>query len=111
MPTERKHRGRRAEQKRKREEQEIEGNSSAPSADPLNWTYGEEHHVENETAIDTQTQGLFLGLLDEQEQEYFKSLDSLIETNLFATDEEKSIFLTNVHKELDGKELKVASSG
>lgn len=52
----------------------------------------------------------FFGMLDEDEQEYFKRADGMLESNSFADDEERSLFLANVYKEADGKELKIAQS-
>lgn len=52
----------------------------------------------------------FYGLLDEDEQEYFKRADSILELNQFADAEERHIFLANVYKETRGKELKLANS-
>ena len=48
--------------------------------------------------------------LDEDEQEYFKRADEMLELNQFADSEERSMFLASVWKEADGKELKIANS-
>lgn len=52
----------------------------------------------------------FFGMLAEQEQEYFRRADELLELNDFPSEEERRIFLQNVYKEARGKELKLASS-
>ncbi|CAK3964884.1 PLP-dependent transferase [Lecanosticta acicola] len=52
----------------------------------------------------------FFGMLSEQEQEYFKQADEMLESNSFATPEDRSIFLANVYREAEGKELKIAHS-
>lgn len=52
----------------------------------------------------------FFGLLTEEEQEYFRQADGLLESNNFPSPEERSIFLSNLYKEADGKELKIAHS-
>jgi len=52
----------------------------------------------------------FFGMLEEQEQEYFRRADELLELNDFPSAEERDIFLQNVYKEAVGKELKLASS-
>jgi len=52
----------------------------------------------------------FFGMLAEQEQEYFRHADELLELNDFPSAEEREIFLQNVYKEARGKELKLASS-
>jgi nucleolar protein 9 len=53
---------------------------------------------------------MFFGTLDEQEQEYFKRADDMLETNSFGDHEERSLFIANVYREADGKELKIAQS-
>ncbi|MBE7182397.1 MAG: hypothetical protein INR71_14535, partial [Terriglobus roseus] len=52
----------------------------------------------------------FVGLLDEEEQEYFKRADDMLELNQFEGPDERSLFLANVYREADGKELKLANS-
>lgn len=52
----------------------------------------------------------FFGMLEDQEQEYFRHADELLELNDFPSAEERDIFLQNVYKEAAGKELKLASS-
>ncbi|KAL2163428.1 hypothetical protein VTH06DRAFT_5485 [Thermothelomyces fergusii] len=52
----------------------------------------------------------FFGMLGEQEQEYFRHADELLELNDFPSAEERHVFLQNVYREARGKELKLASS-
>jgi nucleolar protein 9 len=52
----------------------------------------------------------FFGMLADEEQEYFRHADEMLELNDFSTDEERDLFLQNVYKEAEGKELKLASS-
>ncbi|KAK5662569.1 hypothetical protein OQA88_8482 [Cercophora sp. LCS_1] len=52
----------------------------------------------------------FFGMLEDQEQEYFRHADELLELNDFPSTEERDLFLENVYKEAVGKELKLASS-
>ncbi|KKF96840.1 Nucleolar protein 9 [Ceratocystis platani] len=52
----------------------------------------------------------FFGMLTDEEQEYFRSADEVLELNQFPTPEDRRIFLANVYKEARGKELKLASS-
>ncbi|KAF4455137.1 putative Nucleolar protein 9 [Fusarium austroafricanum] len=52
----------------------------------------------------------FFGMLAEEEQEYFRRADELLELNQFPSTEDRDIFLENVWKEAEGKELKLASS-
>lgn len=56
------------------------------------------------------TERPFFGMLDDEEQEYFRRADDMLESNSFADQEERDLFLTNVYKEADGKELKIAQS-
>ena len=56
------------------------------------------------------TERPFYGMLEDQEQEYFRRADELLEQNDFPSDEERSLFLANVYREAEGKELKIACS-
>ncbi|KAL8729683.1 MAG: hypothetical protein Q9181_004913 [Wetmoreana brouardii] len=115
MPKERKKRGRREEEKRKRED--AENSSSSKRQKPT-----DEGEVEIITSNDQQADGAyyvppsgpggmpFYGLLDEEEQEYFKRADTVLELNQFKDAEERVLFLANVYKEANGKELKIANS-
>lgn len=52
----------------------------------------------------------FYGMLEDEEQEYFRRADELLELNDFPSEEERSLFLANVYREAEGKELKIACS-
>jgi len=52
----------------------------------------------------------FFGHLADEEQEYFRRADELLELNDFPTVDDRDIFIENVFKEAHGKELKLASS-
>ncbi|KAK3677405.1 Glutamate decarboxylase 2 [Recurvomyces mirabilis] len=52
----------------------------------------------------------FFGMLDMDEQEYFKRADDMLEANSFGEQEERDLFLANVYREAEGKELKIAQS-
>ena len=52
----------------------------------------------------------FFGMLDEEEQEYFKHADEMLEMNSFDDAEQRQLFLGNVWREAEGKELKIANS-
>ncbi|KAF2011713.1 ARM repeat-containing protein [Aaosphaeria arxii CBS 175.79] len=127
MPKEHRKRGRRDEEKKRKREQHQDEETDAKRSkhaeedfqqlaiDPT--TGAEEEYYEDyqyeDGAIDgvTRPEALpFYGMLDEDEQEYFKRADELLELNQFADAEERSLFLENVYKEADGKELKIASS-
>jgi nucleolar protein 9 len=49
-------------------------------------------------------------MLEDEEQEYFRQADELLELNNFPGPEERSLFLANVYREAEGKELKIACS-
>ncbi|KAL1875962.1 hypothetical protein VTK73DRAFT_9673 [Phialemonium thermophilum] len=74
----------------------------------------DEGHSMNETATSswstTRPEKEFFGMLADEEQEYFRHADELLELNDFPSPEERDIFLQNVYKEAEGKELKLASS-
>ncbi|KAI9771470.1 MAG: Nucleolar protein 9 [Geoglossum simile] len=120
MPRENKRRGRRDEKKnekkRKRREEaealngskkqkfEDEADYVSFSGQRLNEGDGTRESVGEVREIP------FYGLLNGGEQEYFKRADEMLELNQFNSAEERSLFLENVYKEADGKELKIANS-
>ena len=111
MPQIHKARGRRANKKRKREDEENELDPERPTFhyvnDVENMVGGPQLHgdvTEGPPAIQ------FYGMLDDSEQEYFKGADSMLDLNQFANSEERSLFLASVYKEAKGKELRIANS-
>jgi len=118
MPKENKHaRGRRDAKKgkRKRTDEENDGyrTKRQKSRD------GEEIHflgmdnaelLDDKAHLSNTTERPFFGLLGDEEQEYFRRADELLELNDFPSAEERSLFLANVYKEAEGKELKIANS-
>ncbi|KOS18175.1 Nucleolar protein 9 [Escovopsis weberi] len=52
----------------------------------------------------------FFGMLADEEQEYFRRADEMLELNQFPSREERDVFLQSVFHEARGKELKLASS-
>lgn len=133
MPKEHKKRGRREEKKRKRENEDGEEDipskrrrsQEAEGAVDLTVKGDDFGHelgyipiaVQDGTEIGEEHMshtGLgdlpFYGLLDEDEQEYFKRADSMLEFNQFADVEERNLFLASVYREANGKELKIANS-
>jgi len=118
MPQENKKRGRRAEtQKRKLEELDEQADQKRRKTDNGNVQPEEEiergHGQHPDTCLFASRQELtstpFYGLLDEEEQEYFRRADDMLEVNQFDP-EERTLFLANVYKEAEGKELKLAHS-
>lgn len=126
MPKEHRKRGRREDKKRKREEDEEEAGqpehtkrqrSQEAGEDDVQFILGRENGAaygqqEGDNSFQHEQPGemQFYGMLDEQEQEYFKQADSTLDLNQFADAEEKTLFLNNLWKEVRGKELKIANS-
>ncbi len=138
MPTEHRKRGRREEKKRKRDQHDADQQQKRHKPEDHvedvlkqyddTQQYDENHHDhhhdhhhadqpayndDDNTALDGLTRPgamPFYGMLDEDEQEYFKRADEMLELNQFADAEERAMFLANVWKEADGKELKIANS-
>ena len=119
MPKEHKKRGRREEKKRKREEDNDNDLSSKKELKDEDHNSEEvEIIVDGDAAVrhsrlavlEPPCETPFYGLLDEGEQEYFRRADEMLEVNQFADAEERNLFLTNVYREANGKELKIASS-
>lgn len=52
----------------------------------------------------------FYGLLTEEEQEYYASVNNNITSDDFESEEDRNAFILAVHRESTGKEIKVASS-
>lgn len=52
----------------------------------------------------------FFGMLDDDEQEFFKQADQTLEADSFEGPEARANFLRSVFKEAEGKELKIAQS-
>lgn len=117
MPKENKHsRGRRGEEKNKRKragDDEAPATKRQKSQDPIDTQdvvpVMDSVHVPMEDA-EEKAERPFYGMLEDEEQEYFRRADELLELNDFPSEEERSIFLANVYKEAEGKELKIACS-
>ena len=126
MPREHKtKRGRREEKKEekklKRKRERADDNTSRQKKqksqeDPAEDTDVEITGLDNDyiPLIDEEEAGAterpFYGMLEDEEQEYFRHADELLELNDFPSEEERSLFLENVYREADGKELKIACS-
>lgn len=119
MPKEHKKRGRREEKKRKLEEDNDNDLSSNKKLKDENLDTedvefvvdgSDAAHHSIPSAFEPLGETPFYGLLDEEEQEYFRRADEMLEVNQFADGEERNLFLTNVYREANGKELKIACS-
>lgn len=123
MPREKQKRGRRAEDKskkdaikRKRDEipDEQEAKRLKPSTvDSCNEPSHEEDYIplgeeqeDNAPPVDAP----FFGFLDTEEQEYFSRANEVLELNQFQDAEERRLFVDSVYQEASGKELKIACS-
>lgn len=117
MPKENKHsRGRRGEEKNKRkraDDDETPATKRQKSQGPIGAQdvvpAMDNGDVPMEDA-EEKAERPFYGMLEDEEQEYFRRADELLELNDFPSEEERSIFLANVYKEAEGKELKIACS-
>ena len=115
MPREHKKRGRRQDKKRKREDLDDNAAERVKRHKPqdvdimVNDSAGNGHQYGHGSPVRPEELP-FYGLLDEEEQEYFKRADSMLELNQFSDAEERELFLTNVYKEANGKELKITNS-
>jgi len=132
MPRENKKRGRRGEEKKRKHEDaalvdgdvenvdaskrqkisdddnNIEDFTEQHDYQPLENGAYDSHHGEPYQAESEDRP--FFGMLDEEEQEYFRKADDMLETNQFGDNEERDLFLANVYREAEGKELKLANS-
>ncbi|KAK5704766.1 Nucleolar protein 9, partial [Elasticomyces elasticus] len=129
MPRERQKRGRRAEEKSKKDDTKRKRDetidddepkrmktstdeapdepSEAPDYIPLDG--GGDYENYNERPGDNGDMP-FYGLLDTEEQEYFSRANEILELNQFQDAEELRIFIDSVYREASGKELKLACS-
>ena len=114
MPRENKKRGRREEKKRKRD---VTADEDLPSKRPLSDDASEPLRPDDDDDGPSQPwrptsvqEPVFYGMLNDDEQEYFKRADDMLELNRFEDSEERRLFIANVYKEADGKELKLACS-
>jgi nucleolar protein 9 len=108
MPQIHKARGRRAEKKRKREEEETATRPKRQRSESVEIVVDGDQVHDDSTGRPPDLP--FYGMLDEDDQEYFKRADSMLELNQFANAEERTLFLASVYKEAKGKELRIANS-
>jgi nucleolar protein 9 len=114
MPKANKKRGRRAEIKRRIEEEHEAQNSSKRQK-----LYDQDIDSQNVQAEADDyavhvpggpTDRPFYGLLDDEEQEYFRKAGELLELNQFSGPDDRHAFVESVYTQADGKELKLANS-
>ncbi|CAJ2509545.1 Uu.00g145710.m01.CDS01 [Anthostomella pinea] len=92
------------------EEGDNENDNENPNAtgdQALTAEYGYEQSLSTGPA---QAEREFFGMLSEQEQEYFRSVDEQLDIDDFPSQEERQLYLAGVFAEAEGKELKLACS-
>lgn len=111
MPKPRTKRGTGREEKKRKRREEAESYEAYENDFKRQRTTDENGYQDGQEA---QENGIgekeFFGMLADEEQEYFRRADELLELNQFPSDEERDVFLENVWKEAENKELKLASS-
>ncbi|EPS43445.1 hypothetical protein H072_2578 [Dactylellina haptotyla CBS 200.50] len=129
MPKELKKRGRRETKRQKtNHDGDTQESVAIPTAQGLAlptqvFVAGEDSTATSQLAFESSIgpAATFYGLLDEQEQEYFRKADDMLEANQFNSEEgqdlehsstglEREAFTQNVLKETENKELKMACS-
>ncbi|KAF8860683.1 ARM repeat-containing protein [Acephala macrosclerotiorum] len=118
MPKENKNsRGRRAEKKEKRKRDDDGEEAPIPkrqkSEDPADEVqiFGTDNAPMQDGGEEGgATERPFYGMLEDEEQEYFRRADEMLDLNDFPSPEDRSLFLANVYREAEGKELKIACS-
>jgi len=130
MPRENKKRGRRGEEKKRKHEdaalvdgdvEDVDASKRQKITDDNNEDFTKQndyqprengaHDVQNGEAYQPESEDRpFFGMLDEEEQEYFRKADDMLENNQFGDNQERELFLANVYREAEGKELKLANS-
>ncbi|RKF62042.1 Nucleolar protein 9 [Erysiphe neolycopersici] len=109
-------RGRRAEEKlkRKRDFSVVDANEKSKKRREKNGNENDwnKDYIKIDESIEEKDSKVtpFYGLLGDEEQEYFRRSDELLELNDFPDEEQRSFFLANVFREAENKELKIACS-
>ena len=122
MPKEHKKRGRRAEEKKRKHKEDDQSDNEAEVKRPRHSSDGDilmedvemgeggQLYNQEGQAYPNPDDAKYFGMLDEEEQEYFKRADDMLEMNQFTDAEDRSNFLASVYKEAEEKELKMACS-
>ncbi|TFB07246.1 Nucleolar protein 9 [Trichoderma ghanense] len=98
------------ENKRQRRDDDDQGGYTNDDYNNNDQAYGEEPNYESSHHQGAPGEREFFGMLADDEQEYFRRADEMLELNQFPTPEDRDIFLQSVYREAKGKELKIASS-
>jgi len=116
MPQEHKKRGRRMKRKHDEGEDVVDEEATGLKRRKSTEPDDDQQHAPIEThdgpldAAYPPVERPFFGMLDDEEQEYFKRADDMLEMNEFGDEEQRKLFLAQVYREADGKELKIAQS-
>lgn len=119
MPRENTKRGRRAEQKKRKlgeheggepESERQKHDEAAEEPDYMALEDGQEWMEKTTERALSKPEMLFYGMMVEEEQNYFRKADERLELNDFTDPEDRSLFLANVYREAEGKELRMACS-
>jgi nucleolar protein 9 len=106
MPKEFKKRGRREEEKKRKRGLDDEASAKRHKKEDV-------QPVQEEQPVQDAPNGEYLpafhGMLDEEEHEYFKKADEMLELDQFESAEDRSVFLASVWREAEEKELKLAN--
>lgn len=97
-------RGRRHQEKQKKDEFEPSSNVVKEH------TQVEEPAYTDDSGNKENQPQMFFGVLDREELEYFKQAESTLQLDAFETPEEKFQFVTSIIEEAKGKELKLVTS-
>ena len=124
MPKEHKKRGRREEKKRKREDEQV-ATGSPLKRQKSEDLIPEEQGVDDVNFVTEGNEGdnfigfhekanpleaVFYGLLDQEEQDYYASVNTKLEANDFEDEVDRRAFIDAIYRESNGKELKIACS-
>ncbi|KAH8668433.1 armadillo-type protein [Xylariales sp. PMI_506] len=96
-----------ATQSSKRRRLDDAGNANSVDNAYESYNNGPDAHESNESGLPERE---FFGMLSDQEQEYFRSVDEQLDIDDFPSQEERNMYLANVFVEAQGKELKLACS-
>ncbi|KAI0127885.1 pumilio-family RNA binding repeat domain-containing protein [Xylariales sp. AK1849] len=96
-----------AKKSAKRQRLDEAGNANIPGEDDATFDDGAERQGPGgDSAPDRE----FFGMLSDQEQEYFRSVDEQLDIDEFPSQEERNMYVANVFIEAEGKEMKLACS-
>ena len=96
--------------KRARQEAEDDDNDAADGQDGYQQEQDEQYFQQPAEHQNGVGEKEFFGMLADDEQEYFRHADEMLEINQFPSPEDRQLFIESVYREAQGKELKLASS-